>query len=175
MPVRLRGRATTARPILRIDAEAIRVREAQRKLRSGWAELLRRYEWDHWATLTPRFAECSARALEAEFVKLERRLAFCAMHRILWIYMMERSPGGVLHIHVLLYGTASLTPEEIRRQWKLRATHAEVFVPERGGAQYLAKDLHLDNDVWDTFRCSTRLPAERMTTHGARSPSLSNP
>jgi hypothetical protein len=52
------------------------------------------------------------------------------------------SAGGRTHIHVLLAGTAALSPTRLRKAWLAGWPEIKVYRPDLSGAAYLTKTLH---------------------------------
>lgn len=131
----------------------------------AWGNYLNRFKWEHWCTLTPRFTDCSSRALRRAFIdQFVRRLARVAGQRINWFYAMERSLGGVLHLHSFLAGTSCLQIDRIRGAWSMGFSDVHVFDPLRRAPYYSTKLMGVDDlncEVWDHSR---RMPPLRQQT-----------
>jgi hypothetical protein len=126
---------------------------------SAWGHHLNSFRWAHFATLTPEFPDVAAAKLELHFRDhFVRNLARAAICPVPWFYAMERSEGGVLHMHALLANTEALTVAELRKCWKLGFTAVERYSCEGFAARYAAKTLHLPNGEWERWNVSTRIP-----------------
>jgi len=74
---------------------------------------------------------------------------------------MERSPGGVFHLHALIASTETLSEGAVRSAWRLGVADARVYDANRRAAWYLSKSLHLPDETWLRFDCSRRWPVLR--------------
>jgi hypothetical protein len=125
-----------------------------------WSEHLRQFVWTHWVTLTPTNPYCSPLALWREFRNVFiRRLAHAARHAIPWVAALERSPGGVFHIHALIGGTEGLLDADVKELWTMGRSDAHRYDRNRGAARYLAKTLYLPDETWARYDCSREMPA----------------
>lgn len=129
----------------------------------AWGEHLHSFRWAHFATLTPEFPDTSAEKLELHFRDhFIRNLARATQRPVPWFYAMERSGGGVLHLHALLANTERLTVAELRQSWALGFTVIKRYSSKRAAAWYAAKSLHLANDGWERWDISRRVPGRRQ-------------
>lgn len=141
-----------------LDAEVTAQRLELRNLRQGWVEYVRRYEWDIFATLTPRFSDCTPERLQREMVNgFVRRLAYETKHACPWMSVLERGGGGGVHLHLLAYGTADVSLAAIRRAWTFGHSEVERFDPTLDPSYYLTKTVRVSNNDWNTFESSRRL------------------
>ena len=128
-------------------------------VRAAWSQYLERFHWDTWMTLTPRFQECSAERLHSEVVNgFIRRLAFMSKSRCPWVGVIERSPAGTFHEHLLVSGTKELSLSQIRSAWTFGQSHVSRYQQGRGAASYLSKTLGDLEGHWEKFDCSRRMP-----------------
>lgn len=103
-------------------------------VRDGWTELLTRYQWDWFLTMTFRdrkdkykpdyvHPEVADKLWRVFVSKLNRRLYGQRWYRtpgksIYWVRAMEWQKRGVLHYHALAGDTQSLNTRASRRFWK---------------------------------------------------------
>lgn len=128
----------------------------------AWGEDLHQYEWSHFAVLTPRFPDCSADRLVREFRNVFiRRLAHSAQGSIPWFYSVERSAGGIFHLHALLARTEQATIAHIRAAWRLGISDVSIYDTSRQGAWYVTKTLGLPWAGFERWDASRRLPRKR--------------
>jgi len=147
---------------MRVFYEKAGADEAGDEVVSAWGQYLNSFAWAHAATLTPRFVDTPPGKLEASFHnKFIRALALAAQRPVPWFYVMERSNGGVLHMHALLANTEALTIAEMRRAWPLGISQIKRYSAVRAGAWYAAKSLGLSNDRWERWDLSRRMPERR--------------
>lgn len=126
---------------------------------SAWGEHLHSFRWAHFATLTPTFPDISAAKLERQFHNhFIRNLARAIGRPVPWFYAMERSSGGVLHVHALLANTEALPVAELRRHWTLGFTEIERYSFTGAAAWYAVKELRRSNESWERWDVSPRLP-----------------
>jgi hypothetical protein len=127
---------------------------------SAWGEHLQSFRWAHFGTLTPEFPDTSAGKLESHFRNhFIRNLARAARRPVPWFYAMERSEGGVLHMHTLLANTEALTIVEMRQCWTLGFTEITRYSARGAAAWYAAKTLDRSNDERERWDVSRRVPA----------------
>lgn len=130
-------------------------------LHPAWEELLGRYEWSHFVSLTDRnggTVNGLKRAFEQRFI---RRLAFRARNRIPYFVVIETN-NTLPHVHALLGGTAHVSNEDVRGCWDRGWTAASRYDCKRGAARYLTKDI-VKGDA--EFDFSSRLPRYVVILH----------
>ena len=96
------------------------------ELRDGWTELLTRYQWDWFLTMTFREAvhpEAADKLWRVFVSKLNRDLYGHRWYRnpdtaVYWVRALEWQKRGVLHYHALAGDTHSLNVQASRRWWK---------------------------------------------------------
>lgn len=122
------------------------------------------FVWHHWVTLTPSDPSCSPEKLTTAFeTRFIRRLEGRAQRGVRWVRGTELSPGGILHIHAVLYGTGSLADTDVGKCWDLGRCQIERYDEARGGAFYLCKDYGTPNTFWERIDLSRKLPPPRKT------------
>lgn len=129
------------------------------RLRDCWAELLNRWLWDWFATLTFRddpHPEKADKLFRVWVSKLNRKLygVRWAKHGkgVRWVRATELQRRGVIHYHVLMGGDR--LPNERRLDWmdtwNELAGFARIEVPENAGAvvgycsKYVVKGGEID-------------------------------
>lgn len=131
-----------------LDPEASHVRSTVQRNRQAWSDLLFRYPFAHFVTLTFRWIVSRQRAID-EFNGWIRHLGRKARHPVGWFYALEVGAGGLLHFHVLLSGTEMLTPRMLERAWRGGRADASVYEPHRGARYYITKDIPWGNIEYD--------------------------
>lgn len=130
---------------------------SNRDVVAAWGEYLHGFNWSHFATLTAEFPSTPGR-LELHFNNhFIRNLARAARRPVPWFYAMERSAGGILHMHALLANTEALSLCELRRWWSLGFTAIQSYASEEGAAFYVAKSLDQPNVKWERWNISRRI------------------
>ena len=79
--------------------------------------------------------------------------------RVPWFWVAEEHGSGQLHLHALVWGTAGLDIDYLRRSWEHGITKVERYDPLRGAAGYFSKTMGLERDAYD---CSLRRPPARL-------------
>ena len=121
------------------------------------------FDWDTWITGTPASPMYSPGAVERHFKrKFIRRLEQVAQRRVDWVSVIERSPGGVFHIHAVLAGTADTAIDRVQKCWTLGIVEAERYDPTRGAAWYLSKQYGQPSEHWERFDLSYHMPTKRL-------------
>ena len=122
-----------------LDPERDGRRAKGRVQHRAWVELLNRYQWHHFATLTFTDAQRPAAAwwIFRAFIRRLERFG----NVVWWAAAAEAGPlGSRVHFHVLLGGTDHLEPKTIQRAWKAGSiSRVEVFESGSGGTSYLTK------------------------------------
>jgi hypothetical protein len=120
------------------------------------------YDWNHWMTGTPASPTYSPGALERHFKrKFVRRVEQRTERRVEWVSVVERSPGGVFHVHAVIAGTATLDVDHVRDCWTLGRVDVERYDPTRGAAWYLSKQYGEVSEHWERFDLSRYMPPRR--------------
>lgn len=98
-----------------MDSPLSQLKPVKWRVRDGWAELIARYPWEWFVTLTftedihPETAEKSMRYW---IKQLNRDLYGCRWYKkhpfgVYWISAIEYQKRGVLHLHLLMNGVKS--------------------------------------------------------------------
>lgn len=122
-------------------SQATRFADAGGHLRGAWNELLSRYAWAWYCHFTFTHWNGAAGAWD-QFGRFERRLARAGKGPPPWFALLDVSPSGRLHFHVLLGPLGSLGAKEIVSLWwggKERVV--ERFDRNRPGIIYLSNKL----------------------------------
>jgi hypothetical protein len=108
---------------------------------AAWHELLARFPWTHFVTLT--FADpISTAAAHRAFVKYIRMLESCGYGRVEWCFILDRTRRDNIHIHALLIAPAEIAEQRIRAEWKHgHQVDVRVYDPRRGVIGYLVAKL----------------------------------
>lgn len=129
------------------------------RLRDAWAELLCRWPWDWFATLTFRgdpHPEQADKVFRVWVSKLNRRLYGVRWSKygkgLRWIRATELQRRGVIHYHALLGGDRLAQERRLdwMDEWDRLAGHARIEVPESAGAvvsycsKYVVKGGEID-------------------------------
>ena len=141
-----------------LDCEMIRERENMVELKNGWAEMIRRFPWDHWVVSTfappPPLDESLASSVKGEgVVTLEtairehgrfiRRLERTG-NPVWWVFAAETGwVGKKIHLHILLGGTENLRTEDIEKAWRAGWSEVCLYDPTRNGVEYILKQLKI--------------------------------
>lgn len=131
---------TTVRPTL-VPHDILKEHDAKRKLCAGWCDLLQEVDWSHFCTCTFRYATSPDLARREFLEGFVRRLEQRAQKRVEWYYVIETSPGGVVHLHALLGQTDHLPTVGMRQAWKKGITSIQRYDPSRGAARYVTKAI----------------------------------
>lgn len=138
------------------------------ELRDHWRAMIKGYLWDHFATLEFPAAwyihrpEVAFRRLQAFIDSFTRESG----GPIPWFAVAERFADGSIHLHVLLFGTAGFSVEQLKKRWERRNGSAEfrVYDPTKGGAEYTVKRVPGGTD-WltsDGFESAMRRLGRRV-------------
>lgn len=115
----------------------------------GWGVWLQTaFAWDDFATLTfsnPTPAPVASKRFDGWVRRLEQR----AQQRVDAFHAVERGAGGLIHVHGLLRGTASLEPEDLTRAWKWGRAVCRRYEATGGAAQYITKSVGLEGVEYD--------------------------
>lgn len=153
-------------PTNELSAEPMQHEELRRARAFG--DFLDRYEWHHWATLTPSSVDCSPLTLTREFCNgFVRRVAWAARGPLGWFYSLERGGAGVYHLHAIISGTEHVSTRVVQSAWKIGHSRIERFDALQGACWYLSKGLGHEQLQLETWDMSTRLGA-RIETRGQR-------
>ena len=129
------------------------------RLVKSFGDYVADFRWCHWFTGTPASLNCSPHRLKAFFEGVfVRRLEHGAQQRVCWIHSIERSPGGIFHVHAVMSGTDRLVTSYIAKRWSFGRADVDLYDPTRGAAWYLAKYYGDDRAHWEQFDCSWRMP-----------------
>lgn len=118
-------------------------------LRAEWAKWLQEFKWSHYCTLTFRHAT-SVEGAKRELIWFVRQLAQCAYNRVEWFYVIETSPGNLVHLHTLLGQTDHLPVACVQQAWRSGITRIRRYDPRRGATRYVTKAIttaHVEYDV----------------------------
>ena len=153
-------------------------------LKDGWAELLTRFKWDHFCTLT--FAhdvyEGTAHRRLRRFMHYINRKLYGVRYtkrsaRIYGAIAMERGTNERIHFHALLGGTSGLAGRWLNRLWESEGVGGGFarcfpFRENSGAEEYCAKytvkggsvDIHGEPLLRNAFddRARPPLPSERI-------------
>lgn len=133
-------RSARLKPLDALDSGGAEVALQRRRIVNGWGDYIRRYRWDAIGVFSPRFPEYSPGRLHKDFEDgFIRRLAQHAGYRCQWMRVIERSKGGVFHIHAFVAGTSALTIAAIRSHW-IRNLGRRTLRPEPGSGLLRSQD-----------------------------------
>ena len=121
------------------------------------------FSWDTWVTGTT-YPGTPETTTERHLRRFLRWLTQRAQRRIAWAYVVQRSPGGIWHIHALVWTQAALSPKQVAETWRFGRPQAEAYDPRRGASHYLARDTGSGRWWWDVS--SHMPPATEPTPHG---------
>lgn len=123
----------------------------------AWGDWLAgEFAWHHFVTLTFAFQPSPERAVR-QFSRWIRRLEQRAQRRVGWVRALERSPAGLLHLHVLTTNTADLAPAALEHAWPCGRVDASIYDRTKGAAHYITKDFGariVDYDVASPAACN---------------------
>lgn len=128
------------------------------RIPSVWGEWLARFTWHHVSVLTFAY-QPSPEAAVRQFKRWIRRLEQRAQCRVGWVFALERSPAGLLHLHVLTVDTAHLSGAALEDAWPCGRADAAIYDATKGGAHYLTKDFGtriVDYDLAPPVACRLR-------------------
>ena len=109
-------------------------------LRATWGKWIDEILWDHFCTLTFHYG-ATIDGAKRQFLKFIRRLDSRAQMAVEWFMVIERGPGGAVHVHALLRATDQLENRTITEQWPNGRTDIRKYDPARGGAYYVTKQI----------------------------------
>ena len=121
------------------------------KTEAELGDWLTRFAWDHWATLTTPIGVSKDQTLRWRATNV-RWLEQRAQQRVDAFWKLERSPGGMWHVHTLLYGTGRIAASEIEATWKFGRAQADLYRHDLGAAHYLARGTAGEFIDWDAPR-----------------------
>lgn len=105
-----------------------------------WGAFLDRSEWSYFSTLTFKRSTTGEYAAR-QFLRWIRRLETVGRSRVDWVYFVERSPAGTVHLHALSRAPVGLTTDELDFQWTAGWSDHSKYERCRGAASYIAKEL----------------------------------
>lgn len=115
--------------------------DANAALRAAWHRLLSRYPWAWYCTFTFTRSNRSVGAWD-EFRAFDRRLARASKVPPAWFALLDASPTGRLHFHVLFGPLGALRADEIKSLWWGGVERSvEAFNADRSGLSYLSKKV----------------------------------
>jgi len=115
----------------------------ERKLRQGWADFLRQFEWDHVGTFTFAFTKCSAGLATRRFEHWANGLCRVTQGAVHWAAFPEPTHESLYHLHALISGTTRLSVEQMEKRWHYRnSVHVKIErYREPGGFEHYASKL----------------------------------
>jgi hypothetical protein len=120
------------------------------------------FPWDHFVTLTfasPVAQEAALRRLRRTVRRLEQR----ARHPVHWFFALERGGEGLLHLHVLLRGTAGLDQGALKGACEWGRKHVTRYDPRKGATYYVTKYIGSEIVEYDIDqRCSRGVAASEV-------------
>ena len=119
-------------------------------VRTAWGNWLGAFEWDHFSTLTfstPASPHTAMHRLRQWTRRLDQR----AGHAIDLFYVLERGPGGLLHLHALTAGTARIGTSALSASWPNGRSDVSEYDPSRGAAHYVTNFVGSDLVEYDIF------------------------
>jgi hypothetical protein len=128
---------------------------------------LREFAWDHFATLTFGYPPSPEGAIRELLDRWIRPLTRVAQRRIPCFYALERGGAGLLHLHALTAGTASLSVAQLQHAWKAGYSKIVLYDAARRAAEYVTKGVHDRCEWYDlTRRMPRRLPSAPLGCPG---------
>src|SRR5688572_19206775 len=103
-----------------------------------WGAYLAQFDWTFAVTLTSR-PGTSRQRLVREFRRTIHRLERECDVR--WAYAIETSPGGINHMHALLWLDEPMPPSCLDQHWRLGHKSVRRYKPLLGAAFYLPKEF----------------------------------
>lgn len=103
-----------------------------------WGEWIDEVQWNHFCTLTFAY-EATVDGAKRQFLKFARRLDRRAQRAVEWFIVIERGPGGAVHVHSLLGATNQLENRTIAKQWHKGRSDVQRYEPGRGASYYVTK------------------------------------
>jgi hypothetical protein len=140
-----------------IDHETLTRHRTRTKLVEAVGAFIKRYQWDHWCTLTSD-TDRDSDALGREFRAFVRAAGSRAGGSIRWLYVLEPHSSGILHAHAFLFGTSGVPTSIIQKGWRAGFSKIVVYDRDRAASYYTAKAVTLDGDL--EWHFSNRLPPE---------------
>lgn len=135
-------------------------------LHSAWTEMLSRFQWEWFCTLTfdpKRVSSCGHSTASREAFRWCNDSARVMRRNLGWVYAPERTRSGAWHVHALLLGGISdVDIRAPRAMWQARNGNVDVrpVVDVRGAALYSSKEAARTGElVWSdsigSFRIGT--------------------
>ena len=131
------------------------------RVRDGWAELLARYPWEWFVTLTFKeqiHPEAALKAMRLWLSMLNRQLFGPRWykkhpHGVYWVAAIEMQKRGVIHLHLLMAGvkdTRRLTYMDIWLNLGGKNGYSRIFPVESNDAvsRYLTKYVAKDGEIF---------------------------
>ena len=158
-----RRRASSPSYTLCAPEEVAKLKQ-RRFARDAMGNWLRCRAWEHFLTLTTVGRISSGGLLRHFRTHYVRRLASVARQGVAWFAVVERTPGGQLHLHALTAGTAAVTETELERHWVLGIGEAQSYSADRRGPEYITKTLGCieAHDCWDLSWREARLVSTEL-------------
>jgi hypothetical protein len=129
----------------------------ERSLAESWREMLDRYRWSCYCTLTYDAAVHRDRCRRDFTDTFIRRLARFAQQPVPWFFAIQSARGADRpHIHALLGGTESLDVSQIAATWRFGYTRVRLYDRSRSASGYVSREILEWSDDHDL---SNRLPA----------------
>lgn len=108
-----------------------------KKLARAWANYLGDYAWTHFITHTFE-SEVTVEGAKRTFQGWVRRIVRYSRGRVPWFAMVERSPGGLVHVHSFVHVRA-LGPVALQEAWFAGRCQALVYDAKLGARFYITK------------------------------------
>ena len=131
------------------------------RVRDGWAELIGRYPWEWFVTLTftdDIHPEAAMKSMRVWLSKLNREVFGHRWHKkppygVYWVAAIEYQKRGVIHLHLLINGvgeTRRLTYMDIWAEMGNKNGWARVEPVETNNAvsMYLSKYVTKDGEIY---------------------------
>jgi hypothetical protein len=119
----------------------------------AWGQYLAQFDWSVVATLTSR-PGTSRQQVVREFLRMIQCIG--RQTAVRWVYVVETSPGGINHIHALLWFGANVPIKSLDSHWRLGHKSLRRYKPHLGAAFYLPKSL--GRGLPDDYDISAELP-----------------
>jgi len=138
-------------------------------LRKELVNLLNRYNWDWFTTLTFRYPPTTYTALRKVndwLITLQRDI-----NRYVGYYItQEKGMLGTVHFHLLMGNLDGVNRKKYWKLWFIRNGAARIlpYDPKKGACYYLTKyvikDEYLNSDTWDiqNLHCLNQLPLDKI-------------
>ncbi len=147
----VRWRAVPQSTVALIDREGFDRESARLKMRRSWGEWLGRFSWHHFGTLT--FSnEVSIENALRQFRRWIRRLELRTQNAVPWFMVVERGSAGLVHVHALTWGTASIGAAAVDGAWRGGRSEVSTYDPRKGAAYYVSKQIGDDVVEYDVSR-----------------------